>query len=321
VLEEPRKGRAESLNRAVSAAKGEFLLFLSPGSIPAANWVSEMEAVEADIVVGECASTLSGKPTPHGRLALKLFHGHSKRTAQAHGHALPWGPACNLGVRREIFEVVGPFSPEAAGAFDIDWCWRALLTGATLEYAPKAVVKKLRHNNREALLREFDAYGLGEAWLHRSYAFLDDAKEQDPLLAGVGAFSRLRFHSQAAEVKSLIGPLEEVAAAFGSGVRSGYERPHRPCPLERELPEEAIGWWSGKNEKTIFVPGKGLTTLTGKPLEIWDAWQGGASEDELKGMFQKFFKASPEEAGDALEDFISSLSPGSSSEHEGHHHH
>jgi hypothetical protein len=281
----------------------------------------EAAAEEADLVVGETSSALTGKATPYGRLALKLFHGHSKRTAHAQGHALPWGPACNLGIKKVLFETVGPFSPEAAGAFDIDWCWRALLAGANLRYAPKAAVKKFRMNQREALLREFDAYGLGEAWLNRSYAFLSEAQDEDPLLAGVRAFRRLRSHSEAAGVKQLQEPLEEVAAAFGSGVRTGYERPHRPCALERALPEEAIGWWSGAKEKTIFVPGKGLTTLQGKPLQVWEAWVAGGSEEELLALFLKLFKATPAEASDALEDFISSLSPGSSSEHEGHHHH
>jgi GT2 family glycosyltransferase len=327
ILEEKRRGRAESLNRAVAEAKGEILLLLAPSAIPVAGWAKEMEAAlgEADLVVGETASALNGKATPYGRLALKLFHGHSKRTAHAQGHALPWGPACNLGIRKSLFESVGPFSPEAAGAFDIDWCWRAVLSGASLRYAPKAAVKRFRSNSREAILREFDGYGLGEAWLNRTFSFLDDAKEQDPLHAGVGAFNRLRFHSEASRVKQLQQPLEEVAAAFGSGVRSGYERPHRPCAFPRGLPGEAIGWWSGPKEKTVFVPGKGLTTLQGKPLQVWESWQAGASEAELLQLFQKLFKAKPAEASDALEDFISSLSPAAAgwvpvSDHEGHHH-
>lgn len=327
ILEEKRRGRAESLNRAVAEAKGENLLLLSPSAIPSAGWMKEMESAlsEADLVVGETASALNGKATPYGRLAMKLFHGHSKRTAHAQGHALPWGPACNLGLRKSLFETVGPFSPEAAGAFDIDWCWRAVLSGASLRYGSKAQVKRFRSNNREAILREFDGYGLGEAWLSRTYAFLDEAKEQDPLLAGVQAFNRLRFHSEAARVKQLQEPLAEVAAAFGSAVRSGYERPHRPCAYARGLPAEAIGWWSGNKEKTIFVPGKGLTTLQGKPLQVWEAWVAGASEEELLSLFQKLFKAKPAEASDALEDFISSLSPAEAgwvavSDHEGHHH-
>lgn len=327
ILEEKRRGRAESFNRAVAEAKGNLLLLLSPSAIPTASWLKEMEAAleNADLVVGETTSALSGKATPYGRLALKLFHGHSKRTAHAQGHALPWGPACNLGIRKSLFESVGPFSPEAAGAFDIDWCWRAILSGASLLYCPKASVKRFRSNSRESILKEFDGYGLGEAWLNRTFSFLDDAKEQDPLLAGVQAFSRLRFHSEAARVKQLQEPLQEVAAAFGSGVRSGYERPHRACALERGLPKEAIGWWSGAKEKTIFVPGKGLTSLKGKPLEVWEAWQNGASEEELLKLFQKLFKAKPAEANDALEDFISSLSPAAAGwvpvhDHEGHHH-
>jgi hypothetical protein len=313
-----RRPMSEALNEAVGTASGDFLLFLA--AQPSPHWLKEMEkaSAETDIVVGETLSYLSGKATPYGKLALRLFRGHSKRTAMAKGHALPWGPFYNLGVHRGWFEKVGPFSPEAAGAFDIDWCWRAVLAGARIEFAPKAMAEKERANERGALLREFDGFGQGEAWLHRSFPFLDESKP-DPLTAGVDAFRRLCFFSEAAKVKSLQEPLSEVAAAFGSGLRLSYERPHNPSAIERTAPAKALGWWSGKNEQTVYVPGKGLATLRGKPLEAWLAWQGGANEGELIALFRRLFKASEEEAREGLAEFISSLSPGE--EGGGHHHH
>jgi hypothetical protein len=312
-----RRPMSEALNEAVGAASGDFLVFLAAD--PAPRWLREMEkaAATADLVVGETHSFLSGKATPYGKLALRLFRGHSKRTAMAKGHALPWGPFYNLGVHRAWFERTGPFSPEAAGAFDIDWCWRAVLAGARIAFAPKAVAKKERANERDALLREFDAYGQGEAWLHRSFPFLDESKP-DPLYAGVNAFRRLCFFSEAAKVKSLQEPLSEVAAAFGSGLRLRYERPHNPSAIERTAPTKAVGWWSGKSEQTVYVPGKGLATLKGKPLAVWLAWQAGASERELVALFRRLFKASEEEARHGLEEFMASLSPGG--EDAGHHH-
>lgn len=311
ILTEARRGFAEPLNRAVSEASGEILLFLDADATPSPGWLKAMIAAteNADLVVGETVSA-KGKLSPYGKLSAKLFHQHSRRASRAEGHALPWGPTCNLAVKKVWFENVGPFSSEAAGAFDIDFCWRAVLAGARIAYAPKAVVMHERRNERDQLLQQFDRYGLGEAWLHRTYSFLLGAESKgDPLQAGVEAFTRLRHQSSAAKVKSLALPLEEVAVAFASGVRLGYERPHRACPLERPYPAKSIGWWMNAKEMAIFVPGKGLTSLMGKPLEIWLGMREGKSKAELTALFQKLFRIEAEEAGPALDEFIAELSP------------
>jgi hypothetical protein len=216
-----------------------------------------------------------------------------------------------LGVQKKWFEEVGPFSSEAAGAFDIDFCWRALLAGAKLLYAPKAVVSHQRRSEREALLRQFDRYGQSEAWLHRTWAFLLGAENAGfhPLVAGVDAFLRLRHHSRAAKFKSLARPLDEVSAAFSAGVRLGFERAHRPCPLERPYPVRTVSWWVSPKEMVVFVPGRGATNLKGNALAVWRAHEEGASLAELGKLFVKLYRATPEEAEEAAAEFIEELSP------------
>lgn len=295
VIREPRHGLAEALNRGISAASGELLLFLAADAVPAPQWVKAMEKAlgEADLVVGQTTSRAEKKPSAYGKLAAKLFSGHSERTARAHGHALPWGPVANLGARRTLLEKTGPFSPDSASAFDIDWCWRAMLQGARIAYAKDARVEQARSQKREHLLEEFERFGFGEAWLHRTYAFLLSPEDQkpDPLLASVDAFNRLLHRSQAANSKALRPTLEEVSVAFANGVRLGYERAHRECPLERSAPKSAIAWASGAKELTVFVPGKGLATLKGKELQLWEAMRAGANASELIQLFMRLFKA------------------------------
>lgn len=311
VLREPRRGFAEPLNRGISEASGDLLLFLDADALPAPNWAVEMEKALAacDLAVGQTLSLAPKKRTPYAQVAMKLFAGHSERTAHARGHALPWGPTCNLGIRRTLLEKVGPFSPEATSAFDIDWCWRAVLQGARLEYVAKAKVQHARRTERRALLEQFERYGMGEAWLHRTYAFLLSPEDQsaDPLLAGVDAFRRLRYLSDAAKVKALAPVLDEVAAAFAGGVRLGYERPHRECPLERAVPERAISWRNGRQAVTVFVPGKGLAVMSGKQLQLWQALANGATDAELTKLFRKLFKASEHDAHHEAEEFRRSL--------------
>lgn len=313
VLHEKRRGFAEPLNKALSEAAGDILLFLDADALPEPGWASSMQTAlaEHDLVVGNTTTLAQGKPTPYGRLAAKLFHRHSERTAHARGHALPWGPTCNLGTRRSLVEKVGPFSPEATSAFDIDWCWRALLKGAKISYCPAAKVKHQRRNERRALLEQFERYGLGEAWLHRTYSFLLSPEDQspDPLLSAVDAFTRLRHHSEAAKLKPLAASLDEVATAFACGVRLGYERAHRDCPLERTAPSAAIRWKNDTKSISVFVPGKGVTNLGGKQLRLWEAIQAGDDEATLVKLFRKLFKSSEIEAKHVIHDFRKSLEP------------
>jgi GT2 family glycosyltransferase len=313
VLRESRVGFAEPLNSGIAEAAGDILLFLDAGSMPDANWVTEMEKAlqGCDVAVGNTVSLAPKKATPYSRVATKLFEKHSERTAHARGHALPWGPAGNLGAHRSIVEKAGPFSTEASSAFDIDWCWRTLLAGGILSYAGKAKVARLCPTEKRALLEEFERYGLGEAWLHRTYAFLlsPDDRHADPLLAGVDAFSRLRHQSNASGVKTLAPTLDEVSAAFSGGVRIGYERPHRECPLERSIPAFALSWSNGPNSTTVFVPGKGLAALGGKQRQLFSAIKGGMSEHDLVHLFMKLFKANHHEAEHEVAEFRSSLTP------------
>ena len=313
LLREPRKGFAEPLNKGLAESSGELVLFLDADAVPEPGWAAAMQKAlaSADIVVGDTATLAPKKPTLHGRLAARLFEGHSERTAHARGHALPWGPTCNLGVRRSLVEKVGPFSPEATSAFDIDWCWRGLLKGARIVFEKKAKVRHRRRQGRRELLEQFERYGLGEAWLHRTYAFLlsDEDRQPDPLLSAVDAFSRLRHGSSAAKQKAFSAALDEVATAFASGVRLGYERPHRECPLERSAPSGAIHWPDGPRAVTLFVPGKGVTTLGGKQYQLWEAIVRGDSEEKLVKLFRKLFRASEEEAHHVLHDFRRNLEP------------
>ncbi len=317
LLRESRKGFAEPLNKGLSECTGDLVLFLDADALPAPDWAKAMQKAlaTADIVVGE-TDTLppkeyKAKPTAYGRLAAKLFHGHSERTARAHGHALPWGPTCNLGVKRSLVEKIGPFSPEATSAFDIDWCWRGMLKGARIAYEKKAKVKHKRRQGRKELLEQFERYGAGESWLHQTYSFLlaEEDRQADPLLSAVDAFTRLRHHSEAAKQKALLPVLEEVAVAFASGVRMGYERPHRECPLERSAPQETIWWMDGPKSVTLFVPGKGVTNLGGKQFQLWSAMQSGASEESLVKLFRRLFQSSAEEAEHVLQDFRRNLEP------------
>lgn len=299
LLTEKKRGFAEPLNRGLAEAKGKTILFLDADALPAPNWVMEMEKAlaHAEIAVGETKSQLTGRATPYGQVSLALFVRHSQLAAHAEGYAFPWGPTCNLGARRSVFERVDLFSPEAGGAFDMDWCWRAVLQGAKLTYAPQAKVNHKRRNEREALLAQFDRYGRAEAWLQRTYGFLTGSLEEvDPLQASLDAFQRLRARAQKPKGQAQTRALEEVAVAFASGVRAGYAGFFRPCPLKRPKPSQLIHWRNAQKGVTVFVPGKGITEFAGKGLKAWEALQGGVSDQEMAKLMTKLFRVPPKHA-------------------------
>ena len=309
VLEEPNRGFAEPLNLGLQFARGENILFLDADAIPDKNWVKKMTKAltTSDLVVGETKSLLPPKPSVYGKLAKTLFHQHSFRTAHALGHTLPWGPTCNLGARRSWFTKVGPFSSAATSAFDIDWCWRAVLAGARISFAKDALVHHWRRNDRSQLLQQFQRYGSGEAWIRRTYAFLveEATTNLDALELALEAFSRLQSGTKAQKNEAL----SEVAAAFAIGVHQGFERPHCPCPLERGLPSAPVSWVSGKNLRTIFVPGRGITQLSGKMAQIWDFWKAGATKVEIQKKFCSLFKMKQGEAEEMVNEFLEAFSP------------
>jgi hypothetical protein len=258
--------------------------------------------------VGETVSRLRGKATPYGKVSLALFQDHSRHAATAHGYALPWGPTCNLGVKRTVFDHVDLFSPEAGGAFDIDFCWRAQLGGFRLDFAPKAKVTHLRRNERAGLLAQFDRYGRSEAWLHRTYAFLNgEAETEDSLGASIEAFQRLQARARGLKGKAEQAALMEVSVAFASGVRAGYVGFFRPCPLPRKRPGRPLAWKNQAGGVTVFVAGKGVTEFAGKGLQAWEAVQAGASDEELAWLMTKLFRVPPKHALAEAQEFRKAL--------------
>lgn len=296
-------GGAAALNDAIAACTGELLLFLAADCLPSPGWAEEMEKAlgSADLVVGHTAPKAARRDA-YGKLAEKLFTGHSARVAKAEGHALPWGPIYNLGIRRALLEKVGPFSPDASSAFDIDWCWRAMLARGRICFAAKARAELRRAWDRASLLTEFERYGQGEVWLARTYSFLLDHEEKapSPFEASLAAFVRLRHHSRAAHVKALAKALEEVALAYSGGVRMGWERMHRECSLPRSLPKGSIYWPGDRGVIEVFAPGRGLATLSGKERQIFEAIEAGEDDAFLVKLFMRLYKVKEPAAKDEL---------------------
>jgi GT2 family glycosyltransferase len=83
--------------------------------------------------------------------------------------------SANLGVRREVFDRVGPFDERFVHGFDeVDFGYRVHLAGMSLREAPDALVHYRLRESRRALVRQQYLYGAGSRVFHQKFPELDD---------------------------------------------------------------------------------------------------------------------------------------------------
>jgi len=133
VLEEPRQGAPYAINTGIEAARSGYLAFCDADDVVGAGWVAA--AIDA----------LSGSPLVTG--PLELFRLNPEALAQSRSTA--WAgrletfagvfamiPSGNFAARRETLAEIGPFNPEVAIGYDIDFAYRAFSLGITPSFSP-----------------------------------------------------------------------------------------------------------------------------------------------------------------------------------------
>ncbi len=79
----------------------------------------------------------------------------------------PIAPAGNVGLHRSLWESLGGFSVDAAGAEDADFSMRAWLAGERLHFEPAAVLHYRYRGDARSLWRQGRGYGRGRVWVCR----------------------------------------------------------------------------------------------------------------------------------------------------------
>lgn len=126
LLSEQRPGPYSARNRGVSAAKGEIIAFTDADCVPSTDWLQQitdaMSSSQVLIVQGNLRFA-----SDSGSLAL-LADYESEKSAyvfSSQAKELYYGSAGNMGVRRVLFETLGPFQELMRGA-DVILVHRAL---------------------------------------------------------------------------------------------------------------------------------------------------------------------------------------------------
>lgn len=84
---------------------------------------------------------------------------------------LPYAPGGNCAFRREVFDSVAGFDESLRGGCDdVDFFWRAQLTGFSLSYVPDAVIDyRVRESLRTTILQTY-RYAIHEPYLFRKFS-------------------------------------------------------------------------------------------------------------------------------------------------------
>jgi len=127
-------------NTGVHEARGAWVAFIDGDCFADSQWLKRLRIglARASVVAGK--TVIVGKPRYGTLERVELYQ---------QGFDVTY-PTCNLAYHRDLFERLGGFDPRFITAEDIDLNMRAVEAGATILYAPEAVVY---HHMRTTFVR------------------------------------------------------------------------------------------------------------------------------------------------------------------------
>lgn len=161
-----RRGASQARNVGAEAAAGELLVFCDADDVVSPGWLREMvnAMAHADLVGGCLDHELLNPPEA------QTWRGC---TGEAHSPTplgfLPFALSGNLAVRAEVWRALGGFRTDYRHCEDVEFSWRAQLTGYRLAYAPSAVIHYRHRGSLWSVARQVYDYARMEALLYREY--------------------------------------------------------------------------------------------------------------------------------------------------------
>lgn len=128
--------RSEGRNSAVDQSTGDILLFTDVGCRPKNNWVEHLVAsfdspqntLVSGLTLGDPQNLWEEVQVPYVLVPPEKIAKH------------PLPATRNMAMRKEVWEAVGPFSPQLNFAEDFEWSRRAESLGVTSTFVSQAVV-------------------------------------------------------------------------------------------------------------------------------------------------------------------------------------
>ena len=174
---------ASARNAGIKSAAGDFLAFCDADDVVSANWIRELVRAgqDADLVGGWLnTEPLNSSKVRSWRVSYPRDHLPSK------AGFLEYSQTANLGVWRYVFEEIGLFDHELVAGEDVDFSWRAQLSGYSLSFTPNAEVAYRHREKLIGLASQSFRYGRADVILERRYRqFLEQHRQTAELLRGL----------------------------------------------------------------------------------------------------------------------------------------
>jgi glycosyltransferase involved in cell wall biosynthesis len=165
----PRLGVANSYNIGIAAAQGEAVVFCEADDEVAPGWLAAMgnALAEHDMVAGRLEYR---KLNPDWLwVAREDYQQVSGLVETSNPPYFPYASGCNLGMRRSLYDKVGPLDISVPCCYDTDYCWKAQTAGFKLQFVPDAVVHYRLRDTLRGLYRQGRNWGEDTPKLYRRY--------------------------------------------------------------------------------------------------------------------------------------------------------
>ena len=166
-------GQSAARNLAAAVAQGELLAFIDNDCEAEPNWLCALIPHMDDPAIGIVGGRVISPP-PSGQVAVfksirsPLDMGDDEAEVDL-GGTVPFLPACNLIIRRDVFSWLKGFDSKMLLGEDVDLIWRALRAGIRVRYVPAGNITHHHRTKLAALLRRRLDYGSAEADIQRRH--------------------------------------------------------------------------------------------------------------------------------------------------------
>jgi GT2 family glycosyltransferase len=207
LIGEPEPGPGPARNKGIQVSKGELLAFIDADCVARNDWVKQLMSAFARhphwlIAGGDVRILVEDASKPTMIEAYESIFAFRQKEYIFKQHFSGTG---NLAMRREAFEVVGPFAGIGI-AEDRDWGHRAVKAGFTIHYTPGMIVYHPARKTFQELSQKWDR--------HIVHDFNEKARSVGGRLKWVGLLA----------VVVLSGLLDIRKIAFSDRVNSFRER-------------------------------------------------------------------------------------------------
>jgi len=171
-----RRGKQYGQRRGVQVARGELVAFADGDDVATPGWLQALvdASTDFDMVGGpldirslNTAAVIASHPW------IPTF---TSGLAEAMGSGSFYAAGSNCAIWRSVFlEIDEPerdLPPEAASAEDVDLGFRLMRAGASLGFAPEAVMAYRLRGQGRSVRAQLRAYGIGDAMLVKRYRAL-----------------------------------------------------------------------------------------------------------------------------------------------------